>query len=84
MESLIVEFEKALAEYKLSVGKEDNLTIFGGMLVKECRKNRDAVVTLGQLLADFYATARNDGHQAVIVSPDERAEIASVRTFGRQ
>jgi hypothetical protein len=84
MEQMILEFERALAEYKDSIGKTDRLVAFGEMIAKEFRKNRDAVVVLGQCLSDFYATAKKDGHQAVIVSRDERAEIASMRLFQRQ
>ena len=84
MEQMILEFERALADYKQSIGKTDKLTALGEILAKECRKNRDAVVTLGQCLADFYATAQNDGHHVIIASPDERADMATARLFGKQ
>lgn len=60
MDKLLEVFEASLAEYKASVGKTDNLVGTGQIIVAEMRKQRDQIVTLGRLLADFYA-AQNNG-----------------------
>lgn len=59
MDQIIEGFEKALAEYAVSLGKKDNLVGFGEIVVAELKKQRQSVVTLGNLLADFYAAAEN-------------------------
>jgi hypothetical protein len=61
MDKLIELFEKSLAEYQASIGKKDNLIGSGEIIIAEFKKQRDQIVTLGQLLSDFYAQARLDG-----------------------
>lgn len=58
MDQLIAEFEKALAAHQEQICKKDTLVGLGEILVKELRKQNAAVITLGQLLADFYAQDR--------------------------
>jgi len=55
MDKIIEVFEKSLAAYQEQVGKVDNLVGTGQILVTEFKKQREQIVTLGRLLADFYA-----------------------------
>jgi hypothetical protein len=55
MDKLLEIFEKSLAEYQAKIGKKDNLVGSGEIVLAEFRKQRDQIVTLGRLLADFYA-----------------------------
>lgn len=60
MEDILKIFEKALAEHHQALGKRDNLVAAGEMILQEFRKLREANVTLGLLLADFYAQEQPD------------------------
>ncbi|MGM4906220.1 hypothetical protein AB8B21_05915 [Tardiphaga sp. 866_E4_N2_1] len=55
MDKIIDLFEKSLAEHEASIGKKDNLVGCGEIVVKEFRRQREQIITLGRLLADFYA-----------------------------
>lgn len=78
MDKIIELFEKALSEYQATIGKKDNLVGSGEILLQEFKKNRDAVVTLGQLLGDFYAQDRGSGRRAQTLT---HAEIFERQTF---
>lgn len=54
MDKIIGEFEKALAEYKAKVGKTDTLVGCGEIIVTDLRKQREAVVVLGNCLAEGF------------------------------
>lgn len=56
MDQIIEGFEKALAEYHSKLGKKDNLVGFGEIVIAQLKKQRQSVVTLGNLLSDFYAS----------------------------
>lgn len=71
MDNLLELFEKSLAEYQGSIGKKDNLVGCGEIIVKEFRKMRENNVTLGQLLADFYAQERQEHRRVVTMTPSE-------------
>lgn len=60
MDKILELFEKSLAEYHASIGKKDNLVGTGEIIAQEMRKQREQIVTLGRLLADFYADHRVD------------------------
>lgn len=79
MDQLIAEFEKALAAHKSEIGKTDNLIGLGEILAKELRKQREATATLGTLLADFYAQARQDYSRPHMLSPSEAFDLAQSR-----
>jgi hypothetical protein len=79
MEQLIVEFEKALAAHQEQICKKDTLVGLGEILIKELRKQNSAVITLGQLLADLYAQAREVHARAYTLSIAEAFNLAQLR-----
>ena len=71
MDKILELFEKALSEHQASIGKKDTLVGTGEILVKEFRKMRENNVTLGQLLADFYAIERQESRRATALTQSE-------------
>lgn len=64
MDQLLELFEKSLAEHEASIGKKDNLIGCGEIILKQFREQRDQIITLGRLLADFYALKNNGPAEA--------------------
>ena len=82
MDQLIAEFEKALAAHQEQICKKDTLVGLGEILVKELRKQNTAVITLGQLLGDFYAQARENHVHAYTLSTAEVLSLSQLRKVG--
>lgn len=72
MDDILKIFEKALADHYVTAGKKDNLVASGEMILQEFRKLREANITLGQLLADFYAQEKTERH----TTPDPVTDTA--------
>jgi hypothetical protein len=70
MDKILELFEKSLAEYQSSIGKKDNLVGCGEIIAQEMRKQREQIVTLGRLLADFYAGQRPEPLDRLAGSPN--------------
>lgn len=74
MEKILELFEKALSEYHATAGKKDNLVGCGEILVLEFKKQRESIITLGQLLADFYAQERQEQRRVYTLTTSERTQ----------